>query len=211
MILTVGIGLWLVVAAGVGFLRGVRAGLVAVCGTLLAAVLLDLWAGPLAEWVRATFRPELPAGPSFAATALAFTLAALLLGYGGTALLPRGRAPGNAPLAEQALGALLGALNGALVAGYLLRDALASWGERPAAAEAIAGSALAALLVAWLPWYALASLGGLGLLIMWRLVRGLLGRPAGRGKGGKSVAAAPTLAEADRRLSDKIDQALGKK
>lgn len=210
MALTVALILWLVVAALLGLLRGVRAGLLALAGTLLAAALVELWAEGLAGWVRATFRPELPAAPTFAVTAAAFLAAAGLLGYGGAALLPRAGA-GAPPLAERGLGALLGALNGALAAAYLLRYALASWGEREAAALAVAASPLAGALVAWLPWYVLAVVGALGGLVLWRLARRMAGRaPAGGAAAGGSVAAAPTLSEADRRLSDKINQALKK-
>lgn len=211
MWLTVILGLGVGAAALLGLLRGLRPGLVAVAGTLLAAVAVDLWAGALADWVRATFRPELPAGPTFAALAAAFVLAALLLGYGGAALLPRPPDAADDPgVMDRLLGALLGALNGALIGGYLLRYALESWDGGPAAA-AIAASPAASLLVAWLPWYVLGMVGGTGVLVLVRLARDLaVSSAARRAASTASVASAPNLSEADRRLSSKIDDALKK-
>ncbi len=212
MALSVLIGVWVALAALLGLLRGVRAGLLALAGTLLAALLVDLWAEPLANWVRATFRPEQPGAPTFAVMAAVFLLTAGLLGYGGAALLPRpgaGAAPPGLP--QRLLGALLGALNGALLAGYLLRYATENWGGG-AAAELVAGSRVAGLLLQWLPWYVLGMVAGLGVLVLVRLGRDFAARSNARPAAGgpASVAAAPNLAEADRRLSDKIDQAIKK-
>jgi uncharacterized membrane protein required for colicin V production len=208
------IGFWLALATLLGLLRGVRAGLLALAGTLLAALLVDLWAEPLAGWVRATFRPELPGAPTFAALAVVFVLTAGLLGYGGAALLPRAGAGAAAPgLPQRLLGALLGALNGALLAGYLLRYAVAIWGDGAAAGPAF-GSQVAGLLLQWLPWYVLGMVVGTGVLVLVRLGRDLAARSGQRRASSAprsaSVAAAPSLAEADRRLSDKIDQAIKK-
>ncbi|HMQ31138.1 MAG TPA: CvpA family protein [Chloroflexaceae bacterium] len=200
----------LAVGAGalLGALRGVRPGLVAVGGTLLAAVLVDLWAEPLAGWLRATFRPELPGAPTFALIALVFLLAAGLLGYGGGAMLPPG--PADPGLYERVVGALLGALNGALVAAYLLRYALERWDGRRAE-PVVAASPLAGLLVDWLPWTVLGMVAATGAIVLARLGRAAVARSAARrASGAGSVAAAPNLAEADKRLSGKIDEALKK-
>lgn len=209
MALTVVLAVVAGLGALLGLLRGLRAGLVAVAGTLLAAVLLDLWAEPLAGWVRETLRPERPAAPTFAAVAALFLLAAGTLGYGGAALLPAGRAAGR-PWLDRLVGALLGALNGALVGGYLLRYAVAIWADGWAA-ELAAGSAVGGLLLDWLPWFVLGMAGATGGLILFRVGRGMLGgRATGQASPTGSVAGAPTLAEADRRLSRKIDEVLKK-
>lgn len=209
MALTIVLAVVAGLGALLGLLRGVRAGLVAVAGTLLAAVLLDLWAEPLAGWVRETLRPERPAAPTFAVVAAAFLLAAGVLGYGGVALLPRGQAVGR-PWLDRLVGALLGALNGALVAGYLLRYAVVIWADGWAA-ELAAGSAAAGLLLEWLPWSVLAMAGATGGLILVRVARRMLaGRATGQAGPVGTVAGATSLAEADRRLSRKIDEALKK-
>lgn len=209
---------WAVLAGLVGLLRGVRASLVAVAGTLLAAVLIDLWAEPIGDWVRATFRPELPGLPTFAVVAAAFLCAAGLLGYGGSALLPAApAAAGRGQAVDRLLGALLGAVNGALVAGYLLRYAREIWGD-DSVEGLVEGSFAASLLVSWLPWYVLAIMGATGVLVLVRLGRAMAARSAAaraaqasQGTAGGSVAAAPSLAEADKRLNSRIDEALGKK
>ncbi len=209
MWLTLLVAVGVVAGALLGALRGVGAGLVALGGTLLAAVLVDLWAGPLAGWVRATFRPELPGAPTFALIALVFLLVAGLIGYGGVALLPSA-APASG-LYERALAVLLGAMNGALVAAYLLRYALEHWDGRRAE-PVVAASPLASLLVAWLPWTVLGMVGATGAIILAKVGRQALARSAARRAGSSgSVAGAPNLAEADRRLINKIDEALSKK
>ncbi len=209
MALTVVLAVVAGLGALLGLLRGVRAGLVAVAGTLLAAVLVDLWAEPLAGWVRETLRPERPAAPIFTVVAAVFLLAAGVLGYGGAALLPPGRVVGR-PWLDRLVGALLGALNGALVAGYLLRYAVVIWADGWAA-ELTAGSAAAGLLLEWLPWSVLAMAGATGGLILVRVARRMLaGRSVGQAGPAGTVAGATSLAEADRRLSRKIDEALKK-
>ncbi|NTU80182.1 MAG: hypothetical protein HGA45_12375 [Chloroflexales bacterium] len=212
MVLTVVLALGIGLTLALGVALGVRLGLVALAGTLLAAVLIDLWYEPLAIWVREVLRPELPAAPTFAVVATVFLLAAAVVGYGSGTLLPRPGASAAGPgLVDRLVGALLGALNGALLAGYLLSYALEAW-DRGAAADLVAASYLGSLLVAWLPWFVLGMVGATGALILARLARGLLARSSTRraARAG-SVAAARNLAEAEQRLSDKIDQAMGKK
>ncbi|NNJ09667.1 CvpA family protein [Chloroflexales bacterium ZM16-3] len=138
-----------------GFFRGVRRGLIAVAGTLLGAVLIDLWQARWSAWLRTQMEP--PGWVTFFMTAAIFLLVALLVGYGGSLLLPRERDPkAKEPgLFDRLLGAFIGALNGALIVSYLLRYANENWpsGE---AARMIAGSLVAGILDAWLPWFILA-------------------------------------------------------
>lgn len=168
--LTIVIAVGLVILGLVGLIRGVRPGLVALAGTMLAAVLLDLWQERWATWVRETFRPEQPALPIFLVFTALFLLVALLVGYGGGILLPR-RSPKLPPpgILERLLGGLLGALNGAMIAGYLLRYAEAIWPDDTIAAL-VAASVPATTLNAWLPWFMLALVGATGVFVLFRTV-----------------------------------------
>lgn len=233
MALTISLLVVIGLLALLGLLRGVRAGLVAIAGTLLAAVLIDLWDERLARWLRTTLRPEQPALPGFLLVAAVFLLTALVIGFGSNALLPRaGAAPARrALIADRLLGALLGALNGALIVSYLLRYAQVAWSDGTAA-TLVAASPVAQVLVFWLPWFVLAMVVTSGLVVLVRLTvsqvrRRAAGRPpaptptpaATTGGGAPSTPAPPaassvananTLGEADRKLNDKIDRALGK-
>lgn len=234
MALTISLLVVVGLLALLGLLRGVRAGLVAIAGTLLAAVLIDLWGERLALWLRTTVRPERPALPVFLLVAAVFLLTTLLIGFGSNALLPRAGAATTrrAVIADRLLGALLGALNGALIGSYLLRYAQDAWLDG-AAVTLVATSPVARVLVLWLPWFVLAMVGTSGLVVLVRVTMTAVRRraaaraptptpkpavPAGGGApptpappAANSVASARTLGEADRKLNDKIDQALGKK
>ncbi len=234
MALTISLLVVIGLLALLGLLRGVRAGLVAIAGTLLAAVLVDLWGERLALWLRTTLRPERPALPVFLLIAAVFLLTALVIGFGSNALLPRAGAATTrrAVIADRLLGALLGALNGALIGSYLLRYAQAAWPDRTVA-NLVAASPVAGVLVLWLPWFVLAMVVTSGLVVLVRVTATQVRRraaaraaapaptpavPAGGGAGvggapppTSSVANAKSLGEADRKLNDKIDQALGKK
>lgn len=233
MALTIGVAVVLGLLGLVGLFRGVRRGLVAIAGTLLAAVLVDLWRLRWAEWLSEAFRPEQPALPTFLLTAAIFSGVTLLIGYGGSALLPKPPQSAKQPgLLDNLLGALIGALNGALVVSYLLRYAAEIWADEGLAA-AVAASPVAVVLDAWLPWFILALVGTTGVFVVlrttMRLSRALSARPitapapapAGAPAGapaekpqpapaGGSVASSATLREADQKLSGKIDQALKK-
>jgi len=233
MALTIGGAVVLGLFGLVGLLRGVRRGVVALAGTLLAAVLVDLWQERWAAWLRETVRPERPGLPTFLLVASIFVGVALLIGYGGSALLPRSAPGTKGPgLLDRPLGALVGALNGALVLSYLLRYATELWSDESLAA-AVAGSRVAGVLDAWLPWFILALVGTTAVFVILRTTvrvgRALSTRPAqatpagqaatkpadkpaatpAASAGGASVAGAPNLKESDQRLSGKIDQALG--
>ncbi|MGQ9926176.1 MAG: hypothetical protein ACUVS4_04810 [Chloroflexaceae bacterium] len=101
IILAMGIGL----LSLIGLARGVRAGLVAIAGTLLAAVSIDLWNQRLAAWMRETLRPEMPALPTFLLVAAVFLLTVAIIGYGGSALLPQAPAQSSS---RQALDRVVG-------------------------------------------------------------------------------------------------------
>lgn len=212
MVLTVPVAGGLVVLGLVGLIRGVRPGLVALAGTMLAAVLLDLWQERWAAWVRETIRPEQPALPIFLVFAGMFLLVALLVGYGGGILLPR-RSPKLPPpgLLERVLGGLLGALNGALIAGYLLRYAEGAWADDTITAR-VADSVLAATLEAWLPWFMLALVGATGIFVLVRTVlrfmRAVNAPPPVAAPPPRPPAPAPAAQATAQQLSEKMAQAL---
>ncbi|EFO79008.1 hypothetical protein OSCT_3084 [Oscillochloris trichoides DG-6] len=132
-----------------------RRGLIAVAGTLMSAVLVDLWQVRWSEWLKS----EVNQSPwiIFLLTALIFLSVALLVGYGGSLLLPPD--PGFKPKVpdwKERLGSpLLGALNAALIASYLMRYANDIWPEEEAQ-DLISQSLIANVLDQWLPWFILA-------------------------------------------------------
>ncbi len=216
-----------------GLSRGVRRGLIAVAGTLLGAVLIDLWQLRWSDWLGAQM--EQPAWPTFLLTAAIFLLVALLVGYGGSLLLPHDPKAKRPGLVDRLLGAFVGALNGALIVSYLLRYATENWpaGE---AQGLIAESLVAGLLDDWLAWFILAMVLSTTVFVTLRGAVRLsraLSRPtpplivptttrSPAAQPPKAPAAAPaqtplppappkTVTEADRRILEKINQATEKK
>lgn len=214
MVLTIVIAVGLVVLGLVGLIRGVRPGLVALAGTMLAAVLLDLWQERWAAWVRETLRPEQPALPIFLVFTAIFLLVALLVGYGGGILLPR-RSPKLPPpgMLERLLGGLLGALNGAVIAGYLLRYAESIWPDDTIVAL-VSESVPATTLTAWLPWFMLALVGATGIFVLvrtaLRFMQTINAPPPAPAPSPRPAGPPPNPAQAvsAQQLSDKIAQAL---
>lgn len=210
-----------------GLVRGVRRGLIAVAGTLLGAVLIDLWQVRWSDWLRTQM--EQPAWATFLLTAAIFLLVALLVGYGGSLLLPRDPKAKGPGLLDRLLGAFVGALNGALIISYLLRYARQNW-PGGQAEDLIAGSLVAGVLDAWLAWFILAMVATTMIFVTLRgtvRISMALSRPAPApipARPGPYAAPAPkappaqqppappqTVAEQDKRVLDKIDQAIGKK
>lgn len=229
-------GLTIVLAATVGvlaltgLLRGVRRGVVALAGTLLAAVLVDLWNERLSGWLRDAVGPERPALPTFTLVATLFLLTALIVGYGGSALLPRPDPKAKKPVAvvDSLLGALLGALNGTLIVSYLLRYAEEIWRD-DTVTELVAASPVGPVLEQWLPWFVMAMVGATTLFVLLRLITTLVrGRAAPAPKPAPTGVATPqatgaeaapgaqaappkSVTEQDKRVLDKIKQAQGEK
>ncbi len=206
MFLTMILALLIVLLALLGTLRGVRPGLVALAGTLLAAISAELWREPLEAWVQTTISAESPALPAFAILSLSFLLTIGVIGYAGAVLLPPDGPESYPGLLERVLGGLLGALNGAVISGFLLRYAVQIWAGPPVSGW-LADASLARLLLAWLPLFMLGLLATTGGVILLRSARAGLQQSQGRRQ---SVAAATSLDEADRRLNEKIEQALRK-
>ncbi|MFQ3662141.1 MAG: CvpA family protein [Chloroflexaceae bacterium] len=220
MVLTIGVAVGIGLLGLIGLARGVRAGLVAIAGTLLAAVLVDLWSQPLGLWVRRALRPELPALPTFLLVAVVFLLTVAIIGYGGSVLLPGAPVQSRSRQAlDRALGGLLGALNGALIVSYLLRYADAAWANN-VVTDLVATSPLAGVLREWLPWFVLSLVATTGLIV---LIRGVVAfvrtrRAAPRAPAPvpppaapSSIAGAPSRNEPEHQAGDaSIDKAVGK-
>lgn len=211
-----------------GLFRGVRRGVVALAGTLLGAVLVDLWSGPVATWLRETIRPERPALPTFLLVAALFLATALLVGYGGSVLMPRPDPQAKKPLGivDFTLGGLLGALNGAMIVSYLLRYADEIWADG-SVGELVATSPVAFVLDRWLPWFVMALVGTTAIFVLLRLFAATVrGRAAATKPKPAAPAAAPaappgqaqppasggqpappkSVSEQDKRVLDKINQ-----
>jgi uncharacterized membrane protein required for colicin V production len=233
MALTIVLAATVAVLAIAGLLRGVRRGLLALAGTLLAAVVVDLWSERLSSWLRETVGPERPALPTFSLVAVLFVLTALIVGYGGSALLPKPDANAKRPAAaiDALLGALLGALNGTLIVSYLLRYAQEFWRD-DTVTDLVAASPVGPVLEQWLPWFVMAMVGATTLFVLIRLLAAIA-RSSSAPKPVSPQPSAPTtgtttastqsqsaqnqgtqprtVAEQDKRVMEKINQVQGKK
>ena len=232
--LTIGALALVALLAVIGLLRGVQRGLITLVGTLLGAVLVDLWLSTWLAWLVERFRPELPGRTAWIVASLAFAGVALIVGYGSGWLIPDtkpgvdGKLPRRHALGRPA-GALLGALNGTLIVAYLLRYASVLLGSDTAA---LIGSTFALqLLSQWLPWFVLAVVLALTVIVLARGLVRLLRRvrQSGAAKPAPAVVpavtatAAPTAAPntvvanaptPDAKLgavNNKIEQKLGEK
>jgi uncharacterized membrane protein required for colicin V production len=194
--LTIGAVALVVLLAVLGLLRGVQRGLITVAGTLLGAVLVDLWLSTWLAWLVERLRPERPAQTAWLVATLGFVVVAVVVGYGSGWLIPEAKPaaegkPRRHRLARPA-GALLGALNGALIAAYLLRYASVLLGNDTEAM--IQGSFALRLLSQWLPWFVLAVVLALATIVLARGLVRLLGFV--RQRGAARPALAPTAAAA---------------
>lgn len=216
LVLTIGALLLLLLLGVWGLWRGVRRGLLAIMGTLLGAVLVDLWGTAWGEWVRAQFRPESPAPLTLLVVALAFLAVAFIIGYGSGVLLPRpdpkARMPARMEWGDRLVGGLIGALNGTLIVSYLLRYAteLLRTSDFGATVES---APILRVLYNWLPWFVAATVLTLGFWIVVRLamrVAQLATRPGPKSTPPQSAAAqaSPQQAANMQEISSKIDQAL---
>jgi hypothetical protein len=154
----------------VGFRRDIRRGVLALAGTLLGAIMVGFWAAPWGQSLASRFVGGTTPRLAFVVSCLIFLFCALLVGYGGGVLLgPKERAP----LPRRIAGALLGVLNGALIAAYLLRFGTAGdAGLR----EAIQAWVPARVLHDGLPLLFLLVTTGLSLLVVVRASIAFAGR-----------------------------------
>ncbi len=151
----------------IGFSRGARRGLIALAGTLMSAVLIDLWQARWSEWLMSEVDQSL--WMVFLLTALIFLSVALLVGYGSSLLLPADpqKAKQIHTMKERFSGTLLGMLNGTLLASYLLRYATDNWVEGEAQAL-IEESLVANVLDKWLAWFILAMVVSTMAFVLWK-------------------------------------------
>ena len=188
----------------VGFRRDIRRAVLALAGTLLGAIMASFWAVPWGQSLSGRFADGASPRLMFAASSLLFLFCALLVGYSGGILLgPKERAPVPRRIAS----ALLGILNGALLAAYLLRFGTA---EDAGLREVIQAWLPTRVLHDGLPLLFLLVTSGLAVLIV---VRSLI-ILAGRDRAPQSSGTAPKPADAgapgrvdDRDVLKKVNDA----
>jgi len=149
----------------IGLWRDVQRGFLSLVGTVLGVVLVQLWGVTWATWLEQKLSWA-PSTAGWVASSLTFLLVALFVGYGSGSLVARPKPlldsslkPRGKALARPA-GALLGLLNGALIASVLLLYAR-EWSANETLQAAISDSFVLALLIDWFPWFVL----GVALLI----------------------------------------------
>ncbi len=205
-------GIVLIALAVVGGMRGVHEGTLALIGTLIGAVLVDLWHPVWYEWVRESLRPEIPAVPTWAIASTVFLGVVVLVGYGSGLLFPRQPRDDEigVPLRERIVGVLLGLLNGALVCSYLLRYTIDIL-HNPEFDTVVATSVTLQTLYDWLPWFVMSVVFVLSVMIIARLVIRLL-RKAMHARGltprEDSIASAASLDERFEAVNNKISRRL---
>ncbi|MFL5807645.1 MAG: hypothetical protein ACJ8CR_38700 [Roseiflexaceae bacterium] len=163
--IVVGIAAALIVWLGfVGLRRDLRRGVVALAGTLLGAIMAGFWGDRWGQSLAERFVGGDTQRLTFVVSSLVFLFCALVVGYGGGLLLgPKERAP----FQRRLVGGLLGILNGALIAAYLLRFGA----ENDAAAREIVQEWLPSrMLLDGLPLLFLIVTGGLAVLVLVRVL-----------------------------------------
>jgi Colicin V production protein len=162
--MTMVVALVLLLLTLVGAWRDLPRAALALGGTLLGVVLVDLWGAQWGAALAQRLRVS-PASALFVAQALLLLGAAMLLGYGGGTLLP---AQGDVPSwRRRVVGGLLGLLNGAVLVGFLLQYGAAA---NSGFAALVGQSALARLLHSGLPLlFALVS-GAAGAAVIGRVI-----------------------------------------
>ncbi len=145
--LSIGILLVVVVLGALGWRRGLYRGLLTLAGTLLGAVIVDVWLRP---W-SATLGSDVW---TWTLATIVFLAVVGVVGYGGSVLLPRATVAAKPNLRERALGVALGALNGLLIWSYVLHFG-AELRPDTGLMQVVQASYAAQLLRAWLPWFTL--------------------------------------------------------
>ncbi|GEM_PF-3102350 len=194
MLLLIGVLLLITLTGIWGMWRGVLRSLLTIVGTLLGAVLVEFWGPIWGEQLQGWLNADDPAGLVWGATALGFLAVALILGYGSALLLPRSGKSYEIGAGERLAGALVGALNGLLMTGFLL-----NYGVEMGAPEfrvAVQASPILTTLQEWLPWYVLAVVLTMGFWIIVRAVVRLI-----------TVVARSTSEAEDRRTERRVEPA----
>jgi colicin V production protein len=154
----------------VGFRRDLRRGVMSLSGTLLGAILADFWAAPWGQSLAGRFVGGDSQRLTYIVSCLIFLFSVLVIGYGGGLLLG---AKERVAVPRRVAGALLGVLNGALVAAYLLRFGAAS---DAGARELIQAWLPARILHDGLPLLFLGVTAGVALLVLVRALVVFAGR-----------------------------------
>lgn len=197
-----------------GTWRGVRSGLFALTGTLLAATLINLWG----SWIRERIDTSSGMGMAFAATTAIFLTISFIVGYGGSMLFvpPPKTSDRTSSLAHTVSGGLSGILNAMLLFSFLLHYAVELGNLTISATRETAVELWLWIAYTWLPWYILAVSVGLSVWIiarlLVRLIQNLAGRqPASTRKPPSTAWQSKQPAQTDQLegISSKIDQALG--
>lgn len=220
--IVVGIAAALILLMGfVGFRRDLRRGVMTLAGTLMGAIMVGFWSDRWGQSLADRLGSADLQRPTFIVSSAIFLFCALVVGYGGGMLLgPKERAPFQRRLAA----ALLGVLNGTLVAGYLLHFGAASDGSlREMAQDWLP----ARLLLDGLPLLFLIVTIGIALLVVVRILLSLGGyapaaapkpavassqqKPAstaGSSAAASNTTASPSSAVGDRDVLSKVNDAL---
>jgi hypothetical protein len=170
--LTISIALAPVVLGLVGYALDTRRGLFALLGTLMGAQLAEFWGARWGAALAGGLAGE-PLRATFIMNCVIFIWGALLVGYGGGVLL--GRLKDRPTFPQRLGGALLGVLNGALFAGFLLRYATA---QETDFAATVRATPVANILRDGLPLLFLGLAAAITLLALARSISGLVGRRA---------------------------------
>jgi hypothetical protein len=170
---TIVIALVLTVLGLVGYIRDSRRGLLALIGTLVGAILVDLWAQQWGPGLAARFVGGDVQRLTFILSCLLFLWSALFVGYGGGLLLSRTRE--HPPFPQRLAGAALGVLNGILIIGFLLRFATVN---QSGFAATLPGSPVAQVFHDGLPLLILGATAAITVAVIGRGVALFFGRTA---------------------------------
>lgn len=164
---TIGISVLLALLGIWGLFRGVQLGAMSLVGTLLAVVVVDLWNVAWIYWLDRLFRVSPISYWHFGAASLAFVAVVFFVGYGSGVLLPAGAVPKKKSIVDRLFGGLLGVVNGALIAAFLIHYAYEMIGSEQIG-PFIKSVPLANILRWWLPWFVLATVVMLFLAVVAR-------------------------------------------
>lgn len=212
IMLTIAISVVLLVPGIIGVFRVPLLGFLALVGTFVAAAMVELWLPSWSEWIIHSFKSETPRTWIWAFTSVGFLAVAVIVGYGSSTFLSFDIIHESQKLKDRFAGFLLGLLNGALIASYLIRYT-SQLLENEEFEVALQSSFMAQILQDWLRWFVLAVV----LVVMLNIVRRLAEmtifatgkkRPVGGGSIG-SVAGAKTKGEQLDAISSKIQERMG--
>lgn len=208
MFLTILILLLLLGLGVLGFRRGIQSGLLTLVGTLVAAALVDLWQGSIARQLGTWLHTENPNGWVLIVVSLAFLAVTLVVGYGSSVLLPRSDDVVAPDMRERIMATLVGILNGALIASYLIHYTITILDNGDFRA-ALTQSPVTSILHMWLPWFVLAIVIALGLVVIWRVAVRISQAIAISAGKNESIAAARSEDERFQAVDKKINKRIG--